>query len=488
MTDTITSYNPATGEAIGSVAVSSPEEVAAAVTLARKAFGEWGSLTHKERRPYLQRFTKAVIANSDHIARVVSRETGKTIEDALLSEVSVSAAIADYAIRKAGKVLAPEKRSSFPFLIVKSWIEYEPRGVAGVITPWNYPFTLSFNSVVTALAAGCTVVLKPSDVTPFSGELIADLAAEAGFPSGVVQVVHGGAATGSALVKAVDVVSFTGCPQTGRYVAHDAADGLTPVIFELGGKDAMIVLDDADTKRAARGAVWGGLTNCGQVCMSVERVYVVDDVYDEFLSRLVAEFAPMNAGRGNANDIGPMTFPPQIEIVERHVEDAKGKGATVRFGGRRHPGDVDYYDPTLLLDVDHTMVVMTEETFGPVLAVMRVPNEEAAIELANDTSFGLHGSVWTKDNARGRRVASRMNTGTVAINDVLVNFGIVDLPFGGIKESGYGSRNGPEGLRAFCYPKSVTQRRFPLPRELWWFPRRGGRQLWKSFVRLSGRR
>ena len=485
---TLISHDPRTGEVVGAVLESTPDEVAAAVATARKAFPEWAGLGHRGRRPHLLALKRALVARADEIADLVSRETGKTPEDALLTELSTAGAITDYVIRKAGKTLGTERRSSFPFLIARAWVEYHPYGVAGVISPWNYPFVLPYHAMVTALAAGCTVVVKPSEVTPLTGALLEDLAAGAGLPAGVVQVVHGGPESGAALVEHADVVSFTGSPKTARAVAAEAAKHLTPVTYELGGKDAMIVLEDADARRAARAAVWGGLLNAGQTCIAVERVYVVDDIYDEFLAHVRDEFATMNAGAGGPSDIGPLTFPPQLDIVAAQVADAVAKGATVLHGGARARPDRDYWEPTLLVDVDHTMAVMTEETFGPVLPVMRVRNEEAALELANDTPYGLHGSVWTGDRRRGERIASAMHTGTVAINDALINFGMVDLPFGGIGESGHGSRNGPEGLRSFCYPKAVTRRRFPMPRELWWFPRRGGRRFWKAFLRLAARR
>ena len=483
----IESRNPRTGEVVGTVDETSPDEVRAAVTLARKAFGEWSALGPDGRRPYLKAMKKAVLGNADRIADVVVAETGKSAGDALLTEISVAGAVSDYLVRRAHKILAPEKRTALPFPTARAWVEYRPRGVAGVISPWNYPFSLPYAPTVSALAAGCTVVVKPSEVTPLSGQLIADLAAEADLPTGVVQVVHGAAETGRAIVQEADIVSFTGSPHTARAIAAEAAKTLTPVIFELGGKDAMIVLEDADLKRAARAAVWGGLVNAGQTCISVERVYVVESVYDRFLNELRDAMAPMTAGGENRYDIGPITHPLQLDVIERHVADAVARGARVVLGGKRPDGAGQFYEPTLLVDVDHTMDVMREETFGPVLPVMSVPSAEAAVELANDSTFGLHGSVWGKDRRRATEIASRVRTGTISVNDCLVNYGMTDLPFGGVGDSGYGSSNGPEGLRGFCYPKAYSRSRNPLRRELWWFPRRGGRRFWKSFARIAGR-
>ncbi len=484
----IVSYSPRTGAEVGRVPAATPDQVHAAAGRARKAFIDWPAPSHGERRHHLGDLKGVLVANAGRIAETVATETGKHRDDAMVTEVSVAGAITDYLVRRAGHILGRERRSGMPFVNSKAWVEYHPHGVAGVISPWNYPFSLPFGPVVNALAAGCTVVLKPSEVTPLSGQLVADLIEEAGFPSGVIQVVHGAADVGAAVVEAADVVSFTGSPAVARKVAAKAAETLTPVVLELGGKDAMVVLEDANLKRAARAAVWGGLVNAGQTCISVERVYVVGAVYDRFLDELRSALEPMNAGAGDRGDIGPIIHPPQLDIIERHVADAVAKGATVVTGGKRVPGPGMFFEPTLLVDVDHTMDVMRDETFGPVLAVMRVPGEEAALELANDSRYGLHGSVWTRDKERGQRVASRMDTGTVAINDCLVNYGMIDLPFGGVGDSGYGASNGPEGLRSFCYPKAVSQAKLSLRRELWWYPRRGGRRLWRTFARLATRR
>ncbi len=485
--DEIISHNPRTGEEIGRLPVANADEVRAAVGRARKAFEEWRDLSFPDRAEHLKRLKKELIGNSDHYADVIVRETGKHHSDALLADVAQVAGTLDYAIRKGGKLLAPRKASSWPMPMLRTYVEYHPIGVVGVISPWNYPLGLPFIPTVLALAAGCTVVVKPSDVTPLTGELIREATDAAGLPPGVVQVVQGGAATGQALIDAVDLVSFTGSPATARKVASRAAETLTPVLLELGGKDAMVVLEDADLDRAARGAVWGGMFNAGQTCISIERVYVVDAVYDEFLAKVDAQMDGLSAGGPDKGDIGPIIFDRQLEIIESHLEDAVGKGATVVRGGSRVAGPGSFYEPTLLTDVDHTMEIMREETFGPILPIMRVPGEEAALELANDSKFGLHGSVWTKDLARGRSFASRLNTGTVAVNNCLVNFGVPDLPFGGIRESGYGSSNGPEGIRAFTYPKAVAVNRIALKREPWWFPRIGGKRLGKVFLRLAGR-
>lgn len=491
MADTITTTNPRTGEALATYPVADAGEVQAAVTRARKAFADWGHRTHDERRPYLAALQRVVVDNVDRIGAVIAAETGRDRGDALFSEVLPAAAGARYAAKQASRILALRKASAWPLLTRKGWVEYLPRGVAAIITPWNYPFYLSWNPTVTAVAAGCTVVLKPSEVTASAGQLVKDLADEAGLPSGVVEVVHGAGETGAALVAdEVDIISFTGSPATGRKIAHAAAERLTPLILELGGNDAFVVLEDADVKRAARGALWGGMLNAGQTCVAAERVYVVDAVYEEFLAELTKGADQLNAGAGDRNDVGPITFPPQAAIIDRQLEDARSKGATILRGGTHTavPDGGVLYQPTIVTDVDHTMELMQRETFGPVLAVMRVPDEQAALELANDSSYGLHGSVWTRNRERGTAFAQAMRTGTVAVNDVMVNAGFADLPFGGVGESGYGSNWGPEGLRAFSFPKTYTTPRVSPRSELWWFPRRIGARTWKGLIRLTLRR
>jgi acyl-CoA reductase-like NAD-dependent aldehyde dehydrogenase len=302
----------------------------------------------------------------------------------------------------------------------------------------------------------------------------------------VVTVVYGYGDTGAALVEAVDVVAFTGSTETGKRVAAQAAETLKPVVLELGGKDAMIVLEDADVRDAARAAVTFAMFNAGQTCTAVERVYVVDEVYDEFVAEALRATEKLNAGNGDGADIGPMIDPAQITVVEAHMADAIAKGATVLQGGaRRDTGFGIFYEPTLLVDVDHTMQLMRDETFGPVLPVMRVPDEAAAVRMANDSRYGLHGSVWTKDKRRAERVASAMSTGTVAINDHMVNFFFPSIRLGGINDSGTGALLGEDGLKAFCRHKSITEARMMPTTKLMggWLPRRVGPRYWKALAK-----
>ncbi len=488
MTENLTSHDPRTGLPVGEVPVTPPEEVPAVVERSRKAFSEWKQLDHKERRAYLKRFKQTVLEQGEHIAEVVRSETGKPLSEAYSTDVVSGLTVMDYYIRNAEKLLQPRRGGSWPFVTTKGWTEYHPRGVAGVITPWNYPFFLAMIPTITALSAGCSVVLKPSEITPLTGQLFAELAEQAGLPPDLVQVIHGNGATGAALAESsVDVLAFTGSTEVGKLVAAEAAKRLTPVILELGGNDAMVVLDDADLKQTARAALWGGMINAGQACISVERLYVVDSIYDEFLLELDRVFDRVAVATEDEREIGPIIHPPQLAVIEAHVQDAVDKGARVVRGGKRAVTESGiYFEPTLLVDVDHSMTIVQEETFGPVIPVIRVSDGREALRLANDTRFGLHGSVWSEDRDRAKRFASQMKSGTVAVNDVAVNFIVPTVSFGGIGDSGSGSNFGEDGIRTtFCYPKSITAARLPRATSKLlgiWQPRRGMRY-WKALAR-----
>lgn len=483
---TITVRSPLTGADVGSVIITEPEAVESAVAGAREAFALWGSMSHAERKPFLRAFTKAVLEGMDHAADVIHQETGKDRGEAM-AEIVAGLTAMDFYSRKAEKLLKRKKGEAWPFLITKGWTEYHPRGVAGIITPWNYPFYLAMLPVIQAIAAGCTAVLKPSEVTPMSGQLVADFAARAGLPDGVITVIHGAGDTGAALVRAsTDIISFTGSTEVGKRIHAEAAHSLKPLILEMGGKDAMVVLEDANVKEAAHGAVSWGCFNAGQTCVAVERVYVVDSVYDEFVKAATDAIGKLDAGSGGRGDIGPLISPPQVKIIEDHVADATAKGARLVHGGSRidAPHGV-YFEPTLVVDVDHSMDLMREETFGPVVPIMKVRDEEEAIALANDSRYGLHGSVWTGDKGRGARVAARMKTGTVAVNDHVINFFVPTIVLGGIGESGLGGQLGEEGIKAFTIHKSITSARTKPTTKLMgsWLPRRVGARYWKAVAK-----
>jgi acyl-CoA reductase-like NAD-dependent aldehyde dehydrogenase len=370
-------------------------------------------------------------------------------------------------------------------------VRYEPLGLVGVIGPWNYPLTNSFGDCLPAMLAGNSVILKPSEVTPLTSLLLAEGLAASGLPDGVFQVATGRGATGAALVDLVDMIMFTGSTATGRKVGERAAQRLIPFALELGGKDPMIVLDDADLERAANLAVYYSMLNSGQTCISIERVYVEEPVYDEFVAKVVEKVGALrqgpSTGPGTA-EVGSMTFPRQIEIVEEHVRDAVAKGARALTGGQRRPGAGMFYEPTVLVDVDHTMKAMTEETFGPTLPIMKVADEDEAVRLANDSPYGLGAAVF---GARGHaeQIARRLEAGAVCVNDALLNYVAVELPMGGWKGSGIGSRHGAGGIRKFTKQQSLFISRLHLKRDPYGFPYRTktSKLLFKGLRLIYGR-
>jgi acyl-CoA reductase-like NAD-dependent aldehyde dehydrogenase len=444
-------------------------------------------MSHGQRKPYLRAFAKLILKSMDRIAEVIVAETGKNLADAHAELIGTLVSL-DFYTRNAEKLLRPKKGGSWPFLITRGWTEYHPLGVAGIISPWNYPFYLPNLSAIQALSAGCTVVIKPSELTPLCGQMIEDLALEAGLPRGVVQVIHGYGDTGAALVDAdTDIVAFTGSSAVGKSIAAQAAKMLKPVLLELGGKDAQIVLEDADIKDAARAAITFGVFNAGQQCVGIERIYVVEQVYDDFMAEAVEAVGRINAATGDSGDIGPFISPDQADVVEAQLRAAVADGARLLAGGSKITTEHGvYFEPTLLDRVDHSMVLMQEETFGPLIPVMKVADEEEAIALANDSPYGLHGSVWTKNKKRGHRVASRMKTGTVAINDHLINFLYPTIKFGGIGESGLNGMLGEEGIKAFTIHRSITSARIGPTTKLLraWLPRRVGPRYWKTLARV----
>lgn len=466
----IETYDPRDSTLLAVVPDMSAEQVRAAIARARAAAQSWAALPFRERSRYLLAVRDRLLDRAEELVEVICAETGKQPAEAVTTELMAVCETMDWYAKHGERILRPQPVSPGTMAHKKAWKRYEPMGVIGVISPWNYPFTLSMTPLVTALFAGNGAVLKPSEVTPTVGLAIGQLFEDDTWGD-LVQVVTGGGATGEAVVRGgVDKVVFTGSVRTGRRVMAAAADTLTPVLLELGGKDPMIVCEDADVTRAARGAVWGSMQNAGQTCMSVERVYVAEAVYDEFVDRVVGEVEAIRQDASGTGDIGSMTFAPQVDIVERHVSDAVDKGARVLTGGRRRDEPGLWYPPTVLVDVDHSMEVMREETFGPVLPIMKVRDGEEGLLLANDSPYGLNSSVWSADEDRGISIANRLQSGNVCINDCIVSYAVTGLPFGGVKESGIGRVHGPEGLREFCHVKAVLGQKVRTPRELWWFP------------------
>src|SRR5215208_8483131 len=457
---TIEVEDPSTGKVIASIPVVPPEQLAELAARARRAQPGWDALGFEGRAAVLKRCQRWISDNSRRVIDTIVSETGKTYEDALTAEIGYAVGAFAFWAKNAQGYLAEEGvKTASPFAKGRKLIvRYAPVGVVGVIGPWNYPLTNSFGDCIPALAAGNAVLLKPSEVTPLTSLLMAEMLRECGLPEDVFQVVPGYAETGAALIDEVDFVMFTGSTATGKRVMERAAGTLTPVALELGGKDPMIVCADADLERAANAAVAYGMNNSGQVCISVERVYVEEPVYDDFLARVTQKVSALRQGAPGAPgsvDVGAIIFPPQIDLIEAHVDDAVTKGARIVTGGKRAEGGQGlFFEPTVLADVDHSMRCMSEETFGPTLPVMRVADPEEAIRLANDGPYGLQGSVWTRDTQRGEALARRVESGVCCVNDAQVNYVALELPMGGWKASGLGSRHGSDGIRKYTKRQS----------------------------------
>lgn len=464
-------HNPATGEFSGTLPEATDEQVNETMKRAKEAFPAWAATPLQVRLDYLRRLREFLVEHGEEWARRISNDTGKVLFEAYMTEIFVTVDTIRFYEKNARRMLAPQKVKT-PLLLwpKKSYIHYKPMGVVAVIAPWNYPFQLAVIPVLSALLAGNTVVLKPSEVTPATGLAIEELFRAVSFPPDVVSVLHGGGKVGAALVQAgPDKVFFTGSVRTGKTIMAAAAEKLIPVELELGGKDPMIVCADANLERAANAAVWGAFTNSGQVCMSVERVYVHETVYTRFVQLVTEKTKVLRQGFPDQVEIGSMTFPRQIEIVREHVEDAIANGATAVTGGT-FPDEGMFVPPTVLTGVTQEMKIMQEETFGPVLPIMAVSDEEEAIRLANSSPYGLNASVWSQDKQKARRVAERLESGNVCINDVIISFANPHLPFGGVKQSGIGRYRGMGSLQSFTHSISIIHDPGDKKRELNWYP------------------
>jgi acyl-CoA reductase-like NAD-dependent aldehyde dehydrogenase len=473
--DSIVVENPATGLPIATLPAALDSDVPGMVERARSAQTGWRSLGFAGRAKVLRRAQKWVLDNAERFLDTLVAETGKTREDAMLAELGYAAGAFGFWAKNARKYLAEEKiRPSSPFLLGrKVFVRYEPIGVVGVIGPWNYPFTNGVGDAIPALAAGNAVIHKPSSVTPMTALLMEEALRECGLPGDVFQVLVGRGPIGMTLIDNVDMVMFTGSTDTGKLVMERAAKTLTPVSLELGGKDPMIVLADADLERSANAAVFWSMQNGGQTCISVERVYVEEPIYDKFVAMVAERARALRQGVPGdfgSVDVGSFINPPQIDVVQAHVEDAVAKGARVLTGGHRVRTDGTFFEPTVLADVDHAMSCMTEETFGPTLPIMKVRDVDEAIKLANDTPYGLQASVYTKDLAKGEAVARRIQAGGVVVNDANANYIALEAPMGGWKQSGIGVRHGAEGIRKYCRRQTIVLTRFAMKKDLYFFP------------------
>lgn len=453
--------NPATGAVAGEVHWTNPADVARIATALAQAQREWEARGATGRAKVLSRYAVWLGEHRQEIEDLLISETGKSRSDAV-QEVPLLLMIMAYYVKTMEKALAPESRpASLPFLAIKKiTVHYRPRPVVGVIAPWNYPVANALMDSIGALAAGCAVLLKPSERTPLTAEVLVRGWRECGAPE-VFALAQGAREVSEAVIDNVDYIQFTGSSETGRKVMERAARRLTPVSLELGGKDPMIVLDDADVDLAAHAAVWGAMFNAGQTCVSVERVYVLEPVYDAFVDTVVRDVEALRVGAGDGYSYGAVIDESQLAIIERHVDDARARGARVLTGGRRAPGAGCFYPPTVIVDTDHTMQCMTEETFGPTLPIMKVTSVAEAVRLANDSPYGLSASVFSGDLARAKDVAAQLEFGAVNINDVLANLMCTTAPMGGWKASGIGARwGGADGIRKFCRVETVVEPRF----------------------------
>jgi len=493
----IISYNPATGVEVGRVPQTPEAEVRAAVARSRVAFQSWRKTSFAERRRLVMRARDVILAQVDEIAHLISAESGKPFGEAIAMEIAPVLDLMQYFARNTEKLLRPRRRGIglYATLGRSSKIVYQPLGVVAIIPAWNYPFSIPLGEAGMALMAGNTVVIKPSELTPLVGLTIGEIFEKAGVPKDVVQIVTGDGRTGAALVDAPpDKIMFTGSVATGKRIAKAAAKNLTSVVLELGGKDAMIVFDDANLELAAGAAVWGAFCNAGQSCSSVERVYVQESVADRFASMVVDKTKKLKQGPGDSEDvsIGAMSSERQLKIVEDHVEEFRRAGATILTGGKRasvvtpafrrpllagqEPAEAGtqngglFYEPTVIFGARNEMRPMQEETFGPTLPIATFKTEDEAIKLANDSEFGLTAGVWTRDIAKGKRVAEQIEAGSVCVNEVLYTHGIAQAPWGGFKNSGRGRTHGVEGLMELVQPQHIHVNRLAVVPNAWWMP------------------
>ncbi len=487
--------NPGTGEIIATVPDLSPAHVAELAARGRAAQPQWEAFGFEGRARVIRRAQKWVMDNSDRITKTIVSETGKTWEDAQLAEIGYAGNAFGFWAKHAEEYLADEKVHSSQVLVMgkKLILRFRPLGLIGVIGPWNYPLTNSIGDCIPALMAGNSVILKPSEVTPLTSILIAEGLRECGLPENVLQIATGRGDTGRALIDHVDMVMFTGSTRTGRKVAAAAGERLIPVSLELGGKDPMIVCADADVDRAANYATYFSMQNAGQTCISIERVYVEEPVYEDFVAKVSDKVRGLRVGNTEGGygtiEVGAITFPPQLDIIREHVADAVDKGARVLTGGNEVPGSGRFYEPTVLVDVDHTMKIMKDETFGPTVPIMKVKDAEEAIRLSNESPYGLGASVFTKDTAKGEQIARRLEAGSANVNDALINYTVLELPMGGAKASGLGSRHGAVGIRKYCSQQAIVITGMAMKKELFMYPykSRTSRILAGAFKLLYGR-
>jgi acyl-CoA reductase-like NAD-dependent aldehyde dehydrogenase len=471
----ISVVNPASGKVLREFACALPTEVSEAVWRAHIAQAGWEKTPLKKRLSVIKQFQRLLSQRKQQIAGVITSESGKPYAEALLTEILVVLDTARFLLDESYEILheMPVSHGSLATKTKRGRLIHEPHGVLGIISPWNYPFAIPASQSLAALVSGNAVVLKPSELTPLSALELSSLFHAAGLPQDIFQVVLGDGSIGAALVESgIDKLIFTGSVATGKRIAQSAAAKLLPVVLELGGKDPMIVLDDADIEVASSGAVWAAFVNAGQACLSVERCYVHRSIYESFVSTCAAKAKQLRLGDGMdpATDIGPLIHERQLSTVEQHVEDAHSRGARIVTGGKRMPSlGPNFYSPTVLAEVTHEMLIMREESFGPVLPIMGFDSDDEAVRLANDSEYGLAASVWTSNRSRGERIARGIKTGTVMVNDAVSCYGISEAPHGGIKASGIGRTHGKLGLSELVRVKYLDVDMLPRIKKPWWY-------------------
>lgn len=466
--------NPATEELIRELPIFDREAVQAEMARVRAASRRWAEVPLRERCAQIARVGEVITRRMDEIARTVSSENGKVLFEALLHEVGPTLLVMNYFSANAPRILADEKIELAVARHRRSYLTYRPKGVVGVITPWNFPFFMPGSDVAMSLIAGNGVLLKPSEMTPLSALILKECYDEGGVDPELFRVVTGTGSTGAAMIEAgPDHVVFTGSVPTGRRVGVSCAERMIGYTLELGGKAPAIVLEDAELERTTNAILWGGFANAGQICASVERVYAAAPIYDRLVDALTERAKGLRVGPpdSDGSDIGAMTWARQRDVVEGLVRDARAKGARITTGGERTGERGVFYRPTVIADCTHDMDVMRAETFGPVVPLMRVSGEDEAIRLANESSLGLGAYVFTRDVERGRRLAERLEVGSVMVNDVLGHAGLPEMPWGGIKQSGLGVVRSERGLKELCNARHVNCERIPaLGRDPYWFP------------------
>ncbi|UOY09370.1 aldehyde dehydrogenase family protein [Methanonatronarchaeum sp. AMET6-2] len=461
-------FSPETGKVIKRIPSATTSEIEEAYEKAVAAQETWSETKIEARVKTLRKLRKTINQDLSSLVKTITEDTGKVPNEALMADILPTLDQIKYYEENAGQILKTQKRKSpIYFRKNKSYVKYEALGVVSIIAPWNYPFQLALIPTITAITAGNTVLLKPSEDTPLVGEKIRELLQESDINQDIIHVLQGGKQVGEKLVDiAPDKIFFTGSTTVGKTVMKNAAKNLTPLSLELGGKDPMIIHKDADIDRATSAAVYGAFSNTGQTCVSIERVYTHQEIHKEFLEKAIKKTEKLKLGTDKESDLGPMTKPQQADKVMEHIKDAVQKGATIEIGGER---ENQYIHPTILTDVDHTMKIMNEETFGPTMPIQKTSDIDEAIQLANKTRYGLNASIFTKNPDTADKITGKLKTGNIYINDAVKNIGNPYLPFGGAKQSGLGRYHGPEGLKAFSNTKSIMKNNNKKP-ELNWFP------------------